>query len=208
MLKAYWACVRELEAGKETYPLSRYRTDKLRCITDPGQYSLSLGAELLLIKALERQGAVELPLDIHRSGRGKPRLAQGPEFCLSHSGELVFCAISDEPVGADVQKLARPAQTLVQRCLSGEERRWMDIQKDPDMAFTILWSLKESYLKLDGRGIAGLRSASARLLIDPQGGAMLPEADVKLWYKVSEGYVFSLCSRYYTAPDSLEELRL
>ena len=46
------------------------------------------------------------PLLIHRTSRGKPFLPQFPDLHLSvsHSGEWFVCAISNQPVGIDLQE--------------------------------------------------------------------------------------------------------
>ena len=46
-----------------------------------------------------------LALEISCGEGGKPRIAGGPEFSLSHSGERVLFALSDQKVGADIQQL-------------------------------------------------------------------------------------------------------
>ena len=124
MLRAYFARAQGLSQTDSLDKLSSYRRERLSRISRERQRELSLSAELLLIEALNTLGPVGLPLDIHTQAGGKPILGQGPCFSLSHSGELVFCALSDEPVGADVQKLLEkePEPRLLDRCLSQKER--------------------------------------------------------------------------------------
>ena len=87
MLRVYHASVLPLLGRKGEDSISRYRKEKLARISDPRAYALSLGAELLLAAALQDIGlpAAE-PLEISRGEAGKPRIAGGPEFSLSHSG--------------------------------------------------------------------------------------------------------------------------
>ena len=101
------------------------------------------------------------PLDLKFNyGRnGKPYFQDYPfYFNLSHSGEYVFCAISDREVGVDIQQF-RPVeevrltrrffseeeQKILERCLDREERRKL---------FYRLWTRKEAYGKLTGEGIS------------------------------------------------------
>ena len=81
-----------------------------------------------------------------RSARGKPLFAGRTDrwFSLSHSSGLALCALSDAPVGVDVE-LVRPRRAkLPQWALSQEELErfdgsWADFYR--------LWTLKESWCK-------------------------------------------------------------
>ena len=61
----------------------------------------SLGAGLLLRKALARHGMQETEVYIGKNG--KPEVK---EICfnLSHSHNIVVCAIGEKPIGCDVEK--------------------------------------------------------------------------------------------------------
>lgn len=90
-------------------------------------------------------GWTSLPL-VERSPRGKPFFPglDGRWFSLSHSGGLALCALSDFPVGVDVE-LIRPRRAgLPRRVLSPSELA----QFDGSWAdFCRLWTLKESWCK-------------------------------------------------------------
>ena len=83
---------------------------------------------------------------VERSPRGKPRFAgrDGRWFSLSHSGGLALCALSDGPVGVDVE-LVRPRRAgLPTYVLSPEELARFDGSWED---FYRLWTLKESWCK-------------------------------------------------------------
>lgn len=174
--------------------LSAYRRERLHSIKNRDKYRQSLGAELLLIKALKALGGAEPPLDIRPGPGGKPRLEEGPCFSLSHSGEMLLCALSDRAVGADVQRLTPYRPELARRFFTAKECAWLDGQKRPGEAFSLLWSLKESYAKMLGRGIAGTHFASFSVDVESGGRAFVPGSGAGLRYGFIEGYVLSLCS--------------
>jgi 4'-phosphopantetheinyl transferase len=102
---------------------------------------------------------------------GKPELAQpfaalGIHFNVAHSAGLVALAVArDAAVGIDVENTrARAAPLAVAaRYFSADEAR--DLQALPAgeqaLRFYSLWTLKESWLKATGRGLAaGLRNVS------------------------------------------------
>ena len=145
----------------------------LRRIKPDRQRALSFSAELLLIEALKTLEPPDLPLDIYTLEGGKPALRHGPCFSLSHSGDLVFCAVSDAPVGADVEKLPdkEPGCGLLERCLSEKERELCLESENKKELFTLLWSLKESYAKMDGAGLGRLHLREISLELGPEGRA-------------------------------------
>ena len=206
MLRIYHASVLPLLGQKGGEGLSQYRREKLARINDPRAYALSLGAERLLMAALQELGGPMPPLEITCSEAGKPALQDGPAFSLSHSGERVLCALSDEAVGADLQQLRPCNSALVRRFFTAEEGAWLEEQRERDQAFSLLWSLKESYVKFLGSGIAGVHLDSFTVCIDQEGHAQIPGSGVKLWYTVTDGYVMTFCSDTYAAPETVREL--
>lgn len=98
-----------------------------------------------------------------KTGRDKPTLlseigqASHIHFNLSHTEGLAAIAVSTEPVGLDVEWLARSQQTLdlAQRYFTATEHA--DILKQPAWArmrrFLTYWTLKEAYLKAEAWGI-------------------------------------------------------
>ena len=123
----------------------RYRFDKDR--------RLCLGAGLLLAYALRRAGVSDLGL--RSLPGGKPVLSARPDihFNLSHSGTLAVCAVSDQPVGVDVEAVQSANPEIAAMCFLKQEQEWIDQSNDPDRAFTRLWTRKESYLKRLGTGL-------------------------------------------------------
>ena len=124
----------------------RFHFEKDRC--------LCLGAGLLLEHALLQAGASDLSL--HCLANGKPVLANEPNihFNLSHSGTMAVCALSDHPVGVDVEILQKAEPGVMNMCFRHDEQEWIRRSDYPDHAFTRLWTRKESYLKLSGEGLS------------------------------------------------------
>lgn len=205
MLRVYHASILPLLGQKGGEGLSQYRREKLARISNPMAYARSLGAELLLMAALQELGGPMPPLEITCSEAGKPALQDGPAFSLSHSGERVLCALSDEPVGADLQQLRPYNPALVRRFFSKEEAAWLEEQQEQDLAFSLLWSLKESYVKFLGSGIAETHLDSFTVRVLPDGRAWIDGSSVKLWYAVCGGYVMAVCSCADAAPETVKE---
>ena len=126
----------------------------------PKQARLSLCAALLLQKALSISGLLgegePLPPLAQRAG-GKPYLPDlAVEFSLSHAGGRVLCALSDHPVGCDLERFRTPRAALAGRWFAPEEQDWLARARTAQEAcerFFLLWTWKESYGKMTSEGI-------------------------------------------------------
>jgi 4'-phosphopantetheinyl transferase len=126
--------------------VNRFRFDKDK--------RLCLGAGILVSCVLKQKGI--LNPEIIRTDLGKPELVNHPEvhFNISHSGSLAVCAVSEKPVGADVEIIKNAEWRVARRCFTEDELIWLEKAPDADYAFTQLWTRKESYLKLLGTGLS------------------------------------------------------
>ena len=114
-------------------------------------------AELLLNRSLEQCTDVQTPARYHRNEHGKPYLMETPEIYVnwSHSMDYVICAISDQEVGIDLQKMDRePKENLIRKALTEEEQEFYRSVPKPERQklFYQYWSVKESFLKALGTG--------------------------------------------------------
>lgn len=106
-------------------------------------------------------GAFGLPLAfrISASPAGKPMLPDYSEigFNLSHSHEhgLIACG-RDCAIGVDIEKLEElpDLHGLAQRVFSPEEYREFAEDPNPLQRFYSLWTRKEAYSKVSGRGLS------------------------------------------------------
>lgn len=93
-------------------------------------------------------------------GKGKPRVenAEGWDFNVSHSGDLVAVAVAQGAVGIDVEKrrVVREMGMLVARYFHPEEAdAWRALDGGlREEAFFLLWSAREAAMKCVGIGLA------------------------------------------------------
>lgn len=116
---------------------------------------LSVASYLLLIHALHKKFSLSSPT-IAYTDKGKPYLLDYPDihFNISHCPLGCVCAVSDKPVGVDIQDMRPFSQDIANRCCSTEELLRLRQSADPAACFTQMWAMKESYLKMTGEGIA------------------------------------------------------
>jgi 4'-phosphopantetheinyl transferase len=89
---------------------------------------------------------------------GKPFLKELPDihFNIAHSGCWVVCAIDNDSVGIDVERIQPIDLNIAKRFFSMEECAdlYKKEEKDRLSYFFDLWTLKESYIKAEGKGLS------------------------------------------------------
>ncbi|NLP14240.1 MAG: 4'-phosphopantetheinyl transferase superfamily protein [Clostridium sp.] len=90
---------------------------------------------------------------------GKPYIDNEDNFHfnISHSGDWVVCAVSYRPVGIDVERIKEIDFAIAKRFFSKEEAKDLfskEGEEEKKDYFFKLWTLKESYIKADGRGLS------------------------------------------------------
>lgn len=115
-----------------------------------------VAAYLLLRKALhEVYGITEKPI-FEYGEHGKPFIIGHPEihFNMSHCKEAAICAVSDRPIGVDVESVREYKESLARYTMNEEELHQIINAPRPDVAFTRLWTMKEATAKMTGTGIS------------------------------------------------------
>ena len=117
----------------------------------------------------ERTGIPAKDIYFSFGAEGKPYCTQTDlHFNISHSGGLVLCAVSDRPIGVDVEK-NRPFKPSVLRVLSAQEQCFVNAFQDSalgEKAFFSLWTMREAIIKCDGGSVSEMRS----ITLDVSGG--------------------------------------
>lgn len=121
------------------------------------QVFLTRGKESREVLRHVLQGAVGEghAFEIVRMEKGKPYFKDVPglHFNLSHSGDFLLCALSNRPVGVDVECLRPRGAALPQYALTAEEYASY-VEKGGDwLAFYTLWTKKEAWAKYTGEGL-------------------------------------------------------
>lgn len=132
---------RTAEALALLSPLRREKAERLR---REDARLRSIGAGLLLRQFVGPEDPLIAP-------GGKPYCPGGPEFSLTHSGDLAAIALGDVPVGLDAERIAPASEALCRRVLGERELSWLAGQGEEGFAF--LWTRKEAALKCLGTGV-------------------------------------------------------
>ncbi|MGN0469144.1 MAG: 4'-phosphopantetheinyl transferase family protein [Acutalibacteraceae bacterium] len=86
---------------------------------------------------------------------GKPGFENGKNFFnISHTDGFVCCAFSDSPVGIDAEKVRDFKFSVAERVLCKNELEILKKSRNQPKTFIKFWTLKESFFKQNGKGIA------------------------------------------------------
>lgn len=158
--------------------------------------------EVLLRYLLRNHYGIE-PKDIsfQYNEYGKPFLVRQNSiyFNISHSGEWIFCGVSDVPIGIDVEGGKAEVQSIAKRFFSESENTYIEHQLLPNQqnAFYKIWTLKESYVKCVGKGLQipldsfrfDFSDEKIRMYVD----GVLDSNYLFRSQKISEKYYMALC---------------
>ena len=96
-------------------------------------------------------GLLSTPVEILKTENGKPYLEGDPLFfSLSHSRDRALIAISDKPVGADLEVITDRKYKAVLSRFPEKERNEIANAQD----FLMHWVVREAYIKMLGSTIA------------------------------------------------------
>ena len=122
-----------------------------------GQYCC-LKSYTLLCELLEEWGRVhqlsvnKRPIFLYNE-YGAPYLDGGPYFSISHCKSGIAVAVSEQPVGVDIEVIRPFRDELMRKTMNPIEQQTILNSNQADWAFIRLWTQKEALLKLQGTGI-------------------------------------------------------
>lgn len=167
MLQVYAVSIKGIVIDPEwLHYISEEKRQRMLGVRDPQYLAQVLAGDLLIrYLAVQHLNVSNSTLRFQYNEGGKPFL-EAPDsdfhFNLAHSGEWVVCAVDKQPVGIDVQLMEPIDLNLAKNVLAPHAYRYylsLPHEKRPDY-FYDLWTLRESYLKLVGKGMSEINSAA------------------------------------------------
>lgn len=209
----------EIDARQQIERLKPFVSSEKRAAAERFRFLID-ARRTLLGEVLVRQtihDMYDMPMDqivFETEGNGKPVVRQLPSFHfnLSHSGDWVVCAVDDAPVGIDIEEIKPIDLAIAKRFFSADE--YQDLLSQPaerqEAYFFHLWSMKEAFIKLTGKGLSyGLSSFTARLSADGQASLTLPDHETACFvqtYSLDPAYQMAVCTRKSAAAESVEKI--
>lgn len=145
-------------------PFGEQEKNRLLSIQNDSYASSSFSALRCLEKLLNDSGfpVSEADYTIVRPAGGKPYFKNSPlQFNVSHSHGAVAVALSDHPIGIDIEFIdeSRDVISLARRFFAPREFETIEHSKSPVNDFFSMWTKKEAFAKLSGKGLASICKA-------------------------------------------------
>lgn len=116
---------------------------------------LSIAAYLLLKYAMKAEFGIIDEFEFAYGDKGKPYFKNYPNifFNFSHCKYGVACVVSECEVGIDIQDIIPFDWNLAKKVCCNEEIKELSLSKNKERDFCKIWTSKEGYLKMLGKGI-------------------------------------------------------
>jgi 4'-phosphopantetheinyl transferase len=202
----------ELTLRKLLTYLPNDKQERVKKLAKPGDAKRVLLADILVRSAVANELKVSnKAIEFNANKYGKPVLKRDCDlhFNVSHSEDWIVCAVDDEPIGIDIEKI-RPVELEFAAQFFSEEEYKILMSKsleDQQHFFFDLWTLKESYVKAVGRGLSmPLNSFTVSFLekgeITVKSGNKLANWALKQ-YNLDPEYRMSVCAAHKIFPDNV-----
>lgn len=136
--------------------LPQTEQERLASIKNECKKVKSAFGRALLLHGLKNYGITNLD-DLKVTFNGKPYLknSKNLHFNISHSGNMILCAISDKaPIGVDVEKIKPKILDHFKSYFTVHEWQNITFNDNSIKRFYDLWTRKEAMIKADGRGLS------------------------------------------------------
>ena len=158
----------------------------------PDDRKRSLGAGIIIRKILYENGLCEGCLKY--SENGKP-VADNVFFNISHGGDYVVGVASDCEIGCDIEKNVNAPLEVAEHYFYLSELEYIRSSTDKSRAFFTLWTLKESYMKMTGRGMS-LPLDAFEIVPEADRFILGKSTEKRCFFRTAEfdGHIFSVSS--------------
>ena len=153
MIKLAYTNVENLDLKRGYELVSTNRKNKIDFYRFDKDKKLSCGVYLLVMKLLNEENITDPIIKTEKYGKAYISNYDNIHFNVSHSRNMICCAISDKPVGTDIEFNDPTIDLNIAKhyFFNGEYENIMNSPKPIDEFFNY-WVLKESYMKYTGLG--------------------------------------------------------
>lgn len=126
-----------------------------------------LGDVLTRIEICRATGLNNIDIEFSVNEYGKQFLVNDPgiHYNISHSGHYIACAISDEPVGIDIEIFKSADLKIAERFFAPDETQYVR-EANSIYRFYEIWTKKESRIKWEGVGLR--KSLTSFSVLNPE----------------------------------------
>ena len=122
-----------------------------------GQYCCLQSYKMLCELLAEWSRVHQLPINQQSiflyNNYGAPYIEGGPYFSISHCKRGIAVAVSENPIGIDIESIRTFSPELMRKTMNEDEQLRITSSAIPEVEFIRFWTQKEALLKLQGTGI-------------------------------------------------------
>jgi len=192
------------EENRERCRRFKFKEDSLR----------TLYGELILRHVLNKQFSIKNEdVEILKGNAGKPYVKGFPiYFNISHAGDYVVCAFSEQEVGIDIEQVKQVDLDIAKRyfCQSECEDLFAKEASHRLEYFFSLWTLKESYMKWLGDGMSIALDSFFFKIKDEDISVVDVNRKTSPFFKqlTIDDYKLSICSMIKDFPTKIEKISI
>jgi 4'-phosphopantetheinyl transferase len=164
---------------------------------------LTLYSEILVRSLIcEKVGIKNSEISFIRNKYGKPFLQDYPKFHynVSHTRNAIAVAISDDPIGVDIEKIRKSEIGIAKKFFTENEFKYVTgNSKNIDERFYEIWTKKEAYIKYTGKGLS--------LLLSDVIDVFDPVISKRVRTIEEDGYIFTICCEWPNRQFEVIELK-
>ncbi len=144
--------ISEAELHKSFFAMSKERQKSTLRLQNKQKQKAKIAADRLCRLAIsEHCGVSPESIIFTLNEKGKPYAADlNVFFNVSHSGDMVVCAVSDNEIGIDIEKIRPINLKAAEKFACSNEIEYMEQTQN---GFFEIWTLKEAYFKCIGTGL-------------------------------------------------------
>ena len=148
----------EQEVARLLHLVSAQRREQaLRYKHTFGQYCCLQSYKMLCELLVEWSRVHQLPINQQPiflyNDYGAPYIEGGPHFSISHCKRGIAVAVSENPIGIDIESIRSFKPELMRKTMNEDEQLRITSSAIPEVEFIRFWTQKEALLKLQGTGI-------------------------------------------------------
>lgn len=148
----------------------------------------TLAGRILLFKMIKRLYGRD-SFEIKYNPNGKP-LCDFCFFGISHSGDFAAAAVSDKPIGIDIQVPLGFKKREKYMLFSPAENEFVNAENSENRFYT-LWTRKEAYIKAEG----GILSDTAKISLVCGGELKEKLGEYRFETEKTESYYLAVCCK-------------
>lgn len=185
--------ISEAEFREYFAAMSAERKQSTLRLQNANKQKSKIAADYLCRLALSEYCGIEKErIEFSLTESGKPAAVNcNAFFNISHSGDLVICAVSGKEIGIDIERIRPINPKAAERFACPAE---LDYIRSSKTGFFEIWTLKEAYFKCIGTGLgADIKNVSFKI---DENGVICSESGFECSFaSIADGYVCAVCEK-------------